>query len=78
MEFHVTMPDAIDPGAIEQAIRAVDPAALVDIDPMGHNLRVAATVDIDELIALFGKAGHTVRRDQVAQAASFCCGGCSG
>ena len=78
MEFRVTMPDAIDPGAIEQAIRAVDPAALVDIDPMGHTLRVAATVDVDQLIALFNQAGHALRRDQVAQAASICCGGCSG
>ena len=78
MEFHVTMLGAIDPGAIEQAIRAVDPAALVDIDPAGPALRVAATVDIDQLVALFNQAGHVVRRDQVAQVASICCGGCSG
>jgi hypothetical protein len=78
MEFHVTMPDVIDPGAIEQAIRAVDPAALVDIDPAGPALRVAAMIDIDQLIALFNQAGHAVRRDQVAQAPSVCCGGCGG
>lgn len=78
MEFHVTMPGPMDPGAIEQAIRAVDPAALVDIDPAGRTLRMAATVDVAQLVALLNQAGYPVRRDQVAQAASICCGGCSG
>ncbi len=78
MEFHVTMPDAIDPGAIEHAIRAVDPAALVDIDPAGPTLRVAATVDLPQLLALLNRAGYPVSHHHVVQVPSTCCGGCSG
>lgn len=44
---------------VREAIRAVDPAALVDIDPSGQALRVAAAVDAD----------------QVIQVPSVCCGG---
>jgi hypothetical protein len=78
MEFSVTMPGPIDPGAIEQAIREIDPAAVVDIDPAASTLRVAATVDLVQLLALFNRAGYPVDRHHVAQAASVCCGGCGG
>lgn len=82
MEFHIGMTGAIpEPGAIgtiETAIRAVDPAALVDLDPSGRTLRVAASVDVAELVALLGQAGCPVALDQVTQVPSICCGGCSG
>lgn len=78
MEFHVTMPGAIDPGAIEHAIRAVDPAALVDIDPAGPALRVAATVDLPQLLTLLNRVGYPIGRHHVVQVPSICCGGCSG
>ena len=78
MEFRVNMPGPIDPGAIEQALREVDPAALVDIDAVDGTLRVAATLDLVELLALLNSAGYPLRRTQVAQAASLCCGGCGG
>lgn len=78
MEFHITMPSPMDPRAIEQTIREVDPAGLVDIDPSGRTLRVSASVDVVQLIVLLNQAGYPMRRDQVAQAASICCGGCSG
>ena len=79
MEFHIRMSGSIpDPGAIEHALRAVDPSALVDIDPVSHALRVAASVDAVELVALINQAGYPVTPDQIAQAPSICCGGCSG
>ena len=78
MEFRIAMSTPIDPGAIEQALREVDPAALVDIDPLDGSLRVAASVDAVQLVALLDRAGYPVARSQVAQAASTCCGGCSG
>jgi hypothetical protein len=79
MEFHITM--AVSPaeiGAIEDAILAIDPSVLVDIDPSGRALRVAASVDVAQLVTLMGQAGFAVAPHQVAQVPSICCGGCSG
>ena len=79
MEFHITMNGPIhDMGAIEQAVCEVDPSALVDIDPAGPTLRVAAAIDATRLASLISQAGYPVRLDQVAQLPSICCGGCSG
>lgn len=79
MEFHVkTTGWAPDVNLIREAVRAVDPSALVDIDPAGGMLRVAAAVDAAALIALVNQAGYTVMPDQVIQLPSICCGGCSG
>jgi len=79
MEFHIkfagTAPNA---GVIENLIRAVDPAALVDIEPGADTLRIAATVDAAELAALVSQSGHVVAPSQVTRIASICCGGCSG
>lgn len=79
MEFHVTMIAPLaDLDAIERAIGAVDPSVLVDVDPAGPTLRVAASIDAAELVALLAQAGYPVARHQVAAVASICCGGCSG
>ena len=79
MEFHITMSGPItDIGAIGNAISAVDPAALVDTDASAHTLRVAASVDADQLVALMGQAGFPIGLEQVVQIPSVCCGGCSG
>jgi hypothetical protein len=79
MEFNIRLSGpAPQIGAIEQALHAVDPAALVDIDPDGHTLRVAASIDAAQLVSLINQAGHKVATHQVAQAPSICCGGCSG
>ena len=78
MEFHIALAgSAPDPGAIEQAIRAVDPAALADIDPAGHTLRVATSVDAIQLVWLMRQAGYRVAKNQLTQVPSTCCGGCS-
>jgi len=79
MEFNIKLSGSTpELGAIERAVHAVDPAALVDVDPDGQTLRVAASVDAAQLVALINQAGYQVTPDQVAQAPSICCGSCSG
>lgn len=79
MEFHIELAGLrLDPGVVEQAIRVVDPSALADIDPAGHSLRVATSVDAIQLVSLLRQAGYHVAQDQLTQAPSICCGGCSG
>ncbi|MHB8913119.1 MAG: hypothetical protein ACYC42_10845 [Lysobacter sp.] len=79
MEFHIEMAGSIpDLDVIEEAIRAVDPSVLVDIDAAGQILRVSASVDAALLVSLLRQAGYPVAQDQVFQVPSICCGGCSG
>ncbi len=79
MEFHIKLADSLlDLDAIDEAIRAVDASALVDIDPAGNTLRVAASVGAAELVALIRQAGYPLAPNQVVQLPSICCGGCSG
>ncbi len=79
MEFHIQITGpAPDPGVIEDAIRDLDPAALVDIDPSAPTLRIATSVGAQQLIALITQAGYPVSPAQVRQLPSICCGGCSG
>ena len=77
MEFHIDMTGlSPDTDAIERAIQAVDPAALVDVD--GADLRVSAWIDAAQLLLVVKQAGYPVAQDQVRQIPSTCCGGCSG
>ena len=78
MEFHITLPGPIDPGALEHALHASDPSALVDIDPASGALRVASSLDATQLVAALNHAGYPVHRAQVTPAPSICCGGCGG
>jgi hypothetical protein len=79
MEFQVKLTNPIaDFGMIEDAIRAFDPAAQVDIDDPCRTLRVAASVEASELAALLRDAGCPVSPLQIVQLPSICCGGCSG
>jgi hypothetical protein len=79
MEFHLELTGASpDVGAITQAVLALDPAALVDIDSAQSVLRVAAAVDAGELAALIEATGYPLQQHQLIQIPSTCCGGCSG
>ncbi len=78
MEFNIKMVSTPDLAAIEHAIRAVDPSAQVDLDPQSRTLRVAASINANELVTLISQAGTPVAQHQVTQAPSVCCGGCSG
>ena len=79
MEFHVRLTHPIaDLATIEDAIQTFDPAAQIDIDKLGQNLRVAAFVEASELVSLLNRAGYQVNPLQVVQLPSICCGGCGG
>ena len=79
MEFHIDMTGLTpDMDAIEAAIHAVDPAALVDVDMANCTVRVSAWVDAAQLLLLVNQAGYPVEQEQVSQIPSTCCGGCSG
>lgn len=79
MEFHVTLSGATpDPSVVEDAILAVDPAALVDIDASTRRLRIATSLDGRQLVALLNQAGVSVAPTQLVQLPSNCCGSCSG
>lgn len=79
MELHIRLVGPIpDLDAIKLAIGAVDPSGLVDVEPTGQTLRVAASIDSTQLVALIGQAGYPVTQDQATPAPSICCGGCSG
>jgi hypothetical protein len=79
MEFEIELSGPVpDLGAVEEAIRAVDPAALVASGAGGHSLRLAAALSVTELMALLKQAGCPVAAYQIVQLPSVCCGGCSG
>ena len=79
MEFHICLDRPVpDLAAIDDAIRDVDPAAVLDVDASGSIMRVAAAVSALELVDLLGSAGYPVERERVSQLPSICCGGCSG
>jgi hypothetical protein len=77
MEFHIAtagpLPDLV---VIDEALRAVDPAALVDVD--GTTLRVATSLSAAELVSVITATGYPLGAAQVMQLPSICCGGCSG
>jgi hypothetical protein len=79
MEFHIRMAASLpELGEIDDAIRSLDPAALVDIDETGELVRVATSLRSRELVALITDAGYPLAEHQVTQLPSICCGGCSG
>ena len=79
MEFRIDIAIHADELApIEHAIRSIDPAAVVDVDPDGRHLRVAGSFEGAELRAILQQAGKPVSALQIVQLPSICCGGCSG
>ena len=79
MQFKIRIDGSMpDVGAIEQTIRTIDPSALVDIDPTGKTMRVAASMDAVPLLELIRQAGYSVVHGQLEQVPSECCGGCGG
>ena len=79
MQFKIKIAGSVpDVGAIQHAIRAVDPSSMVDIDRSGRTLRVAASVDALHLLGMMNQAGYPVAEDQLERVPSECCGGCGG
>jgi hypothetical protein len=77
MEYRITMrAEPVDVEVIDEALRAIDPAGLVDLD--GDRLRVATCLHVAELASLIGAAGYPIDDNQLIQLPPTCCGGCSG
>lgn len=77
MEFRIRLAsETPDMTAIDEALRQVDPAALVDLDPAGGALRATVWLGAAELAAVLAQAGYPP--SEVQQLASVCCGDCSG
>jgi copper chaperone len=69
-------------GAITKAVKAVDPAADLQIDLATHQVRIGASqVDAAVLAGAITEAGFTpeaLAATATAPQASGCCGGCGG
>ncbi len=79
MQFTVKLTGtAPDTDAIEHALREVDPSAVVDVDPTGDTLRIAANLDSETLSLLISDGGHPVALADLERVPSTCCGGCGG
>lgn len=80
MEFKVAMQQTgVDLDALRRALCEVDPAALVDRDPLNAGgLRVAAQLTTGELAGLLAEAGYPVGPMAIEPQPSVCCGGCGG
>lgn len=79
MEFHIDLASqAVNLDQVGHALRAIDPAALVDLALDGRTLRVAAGLAAPELRGLLQAAGLSLEPGQVLQTPSVCCGGCGG
>ena len=79
MEFHVRLPDRRAPlDAIEARLLDLDPAALIDLDPLNPQLRIATMIESPALQVLLKEAGLDVPAEDIRQLPSICCGGCSG
>lgn len=79
MEYLVdvsTGPSCIE--AAREAVRSSDPAATVEVVGPARELRVATSMDAEELRAVLGAAGLAVGSGAIARQASTCCGGCAG
>lgn len=79
MEY-IIRPDGvpIDPTRIEWHLLALDPAALIDLDPTTGALRCSTNALAVELQRAFAQAGYPLEANAIEQVPSVCCGGCSG
>lgn len=79
MKFNIrTNGRPVDIACVEQALLAVDPAAMIDLDGLNGVLRVSTYLDGAGLQSLVTDAGFSVPLGDVELLPSDCCGGCSG
>lgn len=79
MEYTIQLNAAsVDLDCVRGALEEVDPAAIVDLGPLGQGLRVSATLLDRELLGALERAGHPSDTVQITRLPSICCGGCSG
>ena len=79
MQFKLEVSRPIsDMRRIEDAVRALDPAAVLDSDVAGINLRVASALGVEELLQVVTNAGYAIEHSCIVAVPSECCGGCGG
>ena len=79
MEFRVAMPTGtVDLDRVRRLLCDVDPAALVDIDPLQPGLRISAQLTTGELAGFLAQAGCALGPLAIQPQPSVCCGGCGG
>lgn len=79
MQFDIHLDTApLDLVPIALQLQALDPAALVDVDPATCALRVSTCAGEVEIALALGRAGHRVAPDRIVSQPSVCCGGCGG
>lgn len=79
MEYEIALGGrAANLAAVNEALRAADPAALADLHASGSPLRVSTSLGAAEVAALVSSAGLETAAAAVEQQPSTCCGGCGG
>ncbi|QNP40429.1 hypothetical protein [Lysobacter solisilvae (ex Woo and Kim 2020)] len=79
MEFRYHVPShPFDLPAIERAIAALDPAAVLDADAPARIVRISTSLDDEQLLACLRQAGIPVTAAEIERLPSVCCGGCGG
>lgn len=67
-----------DIDAVRQVLHEADPSAMADIEPNGQTLRIASSLETDQLSTLITQSGHPVSESDIQRLPSECCGGCGG
>ena len=75
--FDVAAPNP-DISVLECTLLDLDPAALLDLDGSGRQVRISTVLRKAEVLACLQQAGLAPDPDRLRQLPSQCCGGCSG
>ena len=79
MQIHIKLADSpVELARLQAALVAIDPAAVIDRDPLSAQLRVSAGLSAGELQAVARAAGLELVDAQIERRPSECCGGCGG
>ena len=62
----------------ERALREADPAASIDFDAGGDQMRVSTFLSVFEVVEIVDRAGISRAKERVVAQRSECCGGCGG
>ena len=63
---------------VERALREADPAASIDFDTGGDQMRLSTFLSVFEVVEIVDRAGVRDARERVVAQRSECCGGCGG
>ena len=79
MEYRITVPAAApDLQRLIKALRAEDPAAMIDLATHQGPLRVDTCLKQSEILALLNDTGFVADEGNIRQMPTTCCGGCGG